>query len=76
MRVRVKRTAKGLYRAKFCCVPFAVRLGKKRTAKLCRAFSSLCRAPELVFPVVSSILFFQFVQDSGASLNRALKVLN
>jgi hypothetical protein len=34
-----------VYRANFCRVLFVVRPDEKRTRRLCRAFSGLCRAP-------------------------------
>jgi hypothetical protein len=44
VRCQMRRTAKGLYRAKCYRAPFAVRPDEKRTA-ICRAFLGLCPAP-------------------------------
>jgi hypothetical protein len=64
-----RRTTKGLYRAKICRVPFAVRLVENAWQSLCRVFSSLCRAPEThgkaLFSGSGCLIYFVPMEWSG-----------
>jgi hypothetical protein len=58
VRCQTRRTAKGLYHAKCYCVPFAVRLDEKRTAKSLPCFFGplpCARGANPLFPVVATI---------------------
>jgi hypothetical protein len=64
-----RRTTKGLYGAKICRVPFAVRLVENAWQSLCRVFSSLCRAPEThgkaLFSRSGCLIYFVPMEWSG-----------